>query len=156
MPRSSQTNIPEAELRWSLAAASREFGFSIPTIRAALKNVVPGEDNCFSTQEICASLYGALHLEKIKTQVQITRKLELENAITTGSVLDKAALQATFAELADCLRQTVYNDSNLSREAKENFLSNLATWPLRLKDVAKRQTRFNGKEPQPEEENENE
>jgi len=63
---------------------------------------------------------------------ELRRKLELENAITTGSVLNKDALSRAFAELADALSSVVMSDRNLSRESKEDFLRNLSDWPLRL------------------------
>ena len=60
-----------------------------------------------------------------------------------ANVLDKRALTSSFAELADALKQAVMN-SDLDRQAKENFLHNLATWPLRLETVARNQTRLCG------------
>jgi hypothetical protein len=45
----------------------------------------------FSTKEIAAALYGSMAQEKLQTQKKLRKKLELENAITTASVLDKAA-----------------------------------------------------------------
>ena len=53
------------------------------------------------TQQVAAAIYGTLHLEKIQTQRARARKLELENAITTGSVLNRAALEKGFAAIAD-------------------------------------------------------
>jgi hypothetical protein len=38
----------------------------------------------FTTQQIAAAIYGALHIEKLKTQCETTRKLALENPITHG------------------------------------------------------------------------
>jgi hypothetical protein len=72
-----------------------------------------------------------MHKEKIATQREITRKLELENAITTAGVINRAELTKGFAELADALVGTVMN-SDLPRSAKENFLNNLASWPKGL------------------------
>jgi hypothetical protein len=87
------------------------------------------------------ALFGELRAEKVRTQKQLTRKLELENAITTAAVLNRAALQESFAALADALGQAVDN-SDLPREACENFLHNLSTWPLRLEEVATRQSKL--------------
>ena len=82
---------------------------------------------------------------------ELRRKLELENAITTGSVLNKDALSRAFAELADALSSVEMSDRNLSRESKKDFLRNLSDWPLRLQTVADKQSRFrNGKRPEPE------
>jgi hypothetical protein len=81
--------------------------------------------------------------------------LELENAITTGSILNRAELAKTFAELADALQQSVLN-SDLPRSAKENFLHNLSSWPLRLETIARNQTRFRGAKNGPAEEDQGE
>src|SRR6516165_2393675 len=91
-----------------------------------------------------------MHKEKIATQREITRKLELENAITTAGVINRPELTKGFAELADALVGTVMN-SDLPRSAKENFLNNLASWPLTLEGVARNQSRFprgNGTRPE--------
>jgi hypothetical protein len=103
--RISRSNVSEEPLRWSVERAAREFGLSVGTLRKALnKNSArPGEDGCYSTQEITAALFGELHLEKIRTQRALARKLELENAITTASVLNRAELEKGFAQLADAL-----------------------------------------------------
>jgi hypothetical protein len=82
-----------------------------------------------------------MDVEKLATQKELRRKLELENAITTGSVLDRAALSKGFAQLADALSGAVMN-SDLPRLAKENFLTNLSGWPLILDEVTSRQTKL--------------
>jgi hypothetical protein len=91
MPRATKSNIGTEPLRWNFDAMSREFNFSIPTLRAALakSSAVPGEDGCFSTTQICDALYGALHLEKIRTQRATTERIVLENQITRAEVLDR-------------------------------------------------------------------
>jgi hypothetical protein len=56
--------------------------------QGAQKNsAAPDKDGLFTTRQIVGAVYGgALSEEKLRTQRQITRKLELENAITLGSV----------------------------------------------------------------------
>jgi hypothetical protein len=104
MPGSSKTNVPKEPLRWSLARASGEFALSVPTLRAGLakNSSAPGEDGCYSTQQIVESIYGALNLEKIWTQRELTKKLQVENSIYHGRCLGQAGIDTRFD--ADCRR----------------------------------------------------
>jgi len=77
-----------------------------------------------------------------KTQREITRKLALENAITTGSVLNRAELEKVFAAIANALASRVMSVQGLSRQEKEDLLKDLSSWPLALEDVAHAQTRL--------------
>jgi hypothetical protein len=58
---------------------------------------------------------GALSEEKLRTQRQLTRKLELENAITEGNVLNRAALSKAFALIADAISSRIMSYAGLSR-----------------------------------------
>jgi hypothetical protein len=90
-----------------------------------------------------------MHVEKLATQRQLTRKYQLENAIVEASVLNKAALEAGFAQLADAMVHRIMA-SELDRSAKEDLLRDLSTIPIVLEGVAKRQTRLrvkNGQTP---------
>ena len=92
----SRLNIPKAPLRWSIERAGVEFALGSQTLRKGLakQSIVCGADGCFSTAEICRAIFGGLSEERLATQRQITKKLELENAITTGSVLSRANVLA--------------------------------------------------------------
>ena len=48
----------------------------------------------------------------------------------------------TTRRFADAISSRVMADSGLSREAKEDILRDLSSWPLALEDVAHRQTRL--------------
>jgi hypothetical protein len=134
----SKTNVPEAALRWSVERASREFALSTGTLRKSLNknSAASDKDGLYTTQQITAALYGALHIEKLKTQREITRKLPLENAITTGSVLNRAELAKAFAMIADAISSRIMSCQTLPRSAREDILKDLSSWPLVLEDVA--------------------
>src|SRR6516225_1521002 len=153
MPRLRIGNIPKAALRWSVERAGVEFGMSSHTLRKALakESIVCGADQCFSTSEICRAVFGGLAEEKLATQRQLTRKYQLENSIVEASVLDRAALTKGFAAIADAVSSRIMS-SELSREAKEDLLRELATIPIVVEDMAARQTRLprrskNGEKP---------
>ena len=142
MPRVSRSNVPKAVLRWSIDRAAIEFKISQASLRKSLGKIGAEPDNgCFSTSQIVDALFGEMHQEKLRTQKQITRKLELENSITTGSVLNWAALSAAFAQVADAMvhRITV---SSLTRHEKEDLLRELSEIPVTISNVAHAQTRL--------------
>jgi hypothetical protein len=142
-PGPIKTNVPLKPLRWSVKRAAVEFSTSIMTLRKMLVKVgvAPGSDGCFSTAEICKAVFGGLAEEKLLTQRQLTRKYELENLITEGRVLDKDALMAGLSQVADAIVSRILA-SELSREAKEDVLRDLASVPVVLEDVASKQSRL--------------
>jgi hypothetical protein len=95
MSRPTRSNVPQAALLWSIERAGIEFGLTSATLRKALakNSAVPDRDGLFSTAQIVAAIYGALHVEKLRTQRARAWKLELENRITVGIVLNRAELE---------------------------------------------------------------
>ena len=153
MPRARSSNIPKGVLRWSAERASSEFSVAPMTLRKALdrSGALADENNCYTTTQIVRALYGDLNSEKIRVQRELADRYSLENQITRGEMLNEAALRKGFAQLADALQSVVMTDRNLTRETKEDFLKNLASWPIILSDVERRQTRLpksNGDAPQ--------
>jgi len=130
-----------------------EFGVSIMTLRKALNktSAAPDQDGLYTTRQVAGAISrGALYEEKLRTQRQITRKLELENATTVGSVLDRAELTRVFTAIAEAISSRIMS-SELSLAAKEDILRDLSSWPLALEDVAARQSRLprgNGTHPE--------
>jgi hypothetical protein len=88
--RVSKPNLPQdVPLRWNVEKAAVKFGLSIMALRKALNKTSAESDQSglFSTRQIVDTLYGSLAVEKLATQKELRRKLELENAVTTASVL---------------------------------------------------------------------
>jgi hypothetical protein len=152
MGRRTKSNVPQdVPLKWNVEKAAAEFGLSIMTLRKALAktSAAPDADGLFSTQQVAAAIYGSMHIEKLATQKELRRKLELENAITTGSVLDRAELMKGLAAVADAMVSRI-KSADVSRSVKDDLLRELASVPIVLEEVAHRQTRFphgNGKHP---------
>jgi hypothetical protein len=109
MGRVTKSNVPAAALRWSVERAGIEFGLASHTLRKSLvKNAAtPDADGLFTTKQIVAAIYGSMHIEKLATQRELRRKLELENAITVGSVLNRAELMKGLAAIADAFASRV-------------------------------------------------
>jgi hypothetical protein len=151
----SKSNVPAAALRWRVERAGVEFGCSSNTLRKSLakNSAAADQDGLFTTQQIIAALYGALHQEKLRTQRQIADRITLENQITRGELLNRAALSKAFAQIADAISSRIMWCSELPRVAREDILRELSGWPLALEEVAARQSRLprgNGMRPESE------
>ena len=115
------------------------------TLRKALSqaSITSDESGCYSTSEICAAIFGSMHQEKLATQREIRRKLELENAITTAGVLDRVELEKGLAVVADAMVHRI-RASGLDRSAQEDLLKELAGIAVIFENVARGQTRLRG------------
>jgi hypothetical protein len=142
--RRSKSNVPAAALRWSIDRAALEFKLARGTLRKSLGSIgaKPDAGGCFSTGQITEALFGSMHIEKLGTQRELRRKLELENRITTASVLDKKALMAGLSQLADSMVARVMSHTELPRELLEDFLRDISELPVIVADVATRQSRL--------------
>jgi hypothetical protein len=96
----------------------------------------------YTTTQVAAALYGSMDVEKLKTQRQITRLYELENAITEGNVLNRTELAKGLAGIADAMTSRIMSCEALPRSAREDILRDLATLPLILEGVAHSQSRL--------------
>ena len=130
----TKSNLPQHEaLRWNLRKASVELGTTSDTLKKRLNQISasPDSDGLFSTLQLVRALFGELHQEKIRTQSALAQKLELENAVTTGSFVNRSELMKTLAQIADAMVHRIMV-SELPREAKEDLLKNLSGIPLVL------------------------
>jgi hypothetical protein len=146
MRHAVRCNVPPDPLKWSVDRAAVEFKLAPHTLR---KNLIkdgaePDAGFCYTTEQICQAIFGSMHVEKLATQRELTKKLSLENQIVEASVLDRAALAAGFAALADAISSRIMV-SGLTRDEKTDLLKELSSVPLVLDSVAKRQTRLRPK-----------
>jgi phage terminase Nu1 subunit (DNA packaging protein) len=151
MSRPSKSNAPTAPLRWSIERAGIEFGLTSNTLRKSLgrNSAEPDSDGLYTTAQVTAAIYGALHQEKLRTQREIADRYMLENQITRGEMLNRASLSKALAAIADAMVSRIMA-SGVPRSVKEDLLKELASIPLIRKEVAHAQTRLprgNGKRP---------
>jgi hypothetical protein len=140
----SKSNLPQDQaFRWNVDVAAREFGWAAPTLRKALNKdrAIPDEGGCYSTKQLLSAVFGAIDLEKLRTQEQITKKYQLDNRIVEASVIDRAALLKALAQVADSMSHRI-TSSSLARNEQEDLLRDLASIPLALEGVARAQTRL--------------
>jgi len=85
--RATRSNVPAAALKWSVERAAPEFGLTHNTLRKLLnKNSVQADaEGLYSTKQITDAVFGGLADEKLATQMQLTRKYQLENSIVVGT-----------------------------------------------------------------------
>jgi hypothetical protein len=95
----------------------------------------------YTTRQLIAAIFGAIDLEKLRTQEQITKKYQLDNEIVEASVVNKAALMKGLAAVADAMQSRI-RASELSRRAQDDLLDDLAGIPIALEGVARAQTRL--------------
>ena|SRR5215472_2871457 len=140
----TRSNVPKAALKFAVERAAIEFGTTSQTLRKALNkaSIRADADGLFTTAQIVTALFGEMHQEKLKTQRELTRKHALANAVAEASLLDRAALSAAFATLADGIVARIMSATELPREVREDILRDIASWPLALDEVGARQTRL--------------
>jgi hypothetical protein len=139
-------------LKWTIEAAGREFKLAQNTVRKILNQggAEPDAGGCYTTEQICACLFGDLRAERLRKERELVRKYQFENEITTCNYLDRSALSAAFSGIANAMVSIVMT-SALDREAKENLLKELAGIPIAIEGVAARQSKLrskNGQEPE--------
>src|SRR5215469_8363697 len=139
--RNPRSNVPPQNLRWSIDRASREFKLAPNTLRKYLHqaDAEPDEGGCYSTAQITNAIFGDLRAERLRKERELTRKYQLENQITEGSVLDRAELARTFALIADAMVSRINSATEVPRNVREDILRDLSTWPDAIKETVARQ-----------------
>ena len=153
----TKSNLPQHEpLKWNLRKAAVEFGTTVDTLKKSLNQISaePDVDGLYTTGQLIRARYGELHQERLRVQRETADRIALENQITRGETLNKAALMQGFSAIADAMVHII-STSGLSREAQEDLQRELASIPMVVDSVAKRQSRLrrakNGEKPEEEE-----
>ena len=144
MARSSLSNLPRNQpLKWTVAIAAREFGLASMTLRKLLakSGAVADKDGLYTTRQLTTAIYDSMSIEKLLTQRELRKKLELENSITTSSVLNRAALSTAFFAIADAMTHRIMA-SSLTRHEKEDSLLDLSSIQPTIANVASSQSRL--------------
>jgi hypothetical protein len=153
MPLSTKSNLPQNEpLKWNLKKAAVEFGTTVDTLKKSLNQVSaePDADGLYTTGQLIQARYGELYQEKLRVHRETADRIAMENAVTRGEMLSRPELMKGFAALADAMVFRI-TSSELSREAKEDLLKDLASIPAVIADTAKKQSRFHAKNGEEEE-----
>ena len=76
-------------IRWSLNAASDNFGIAFKTLTVRIKSegIEPGEDNKFSTMDICRAVYGDLKGDLMRAQTRAQNEAADMTAVKKSNLL---------------------------------------------------------------------
>lgn len=87
-------------IRWSLAMMSREFGPDHKTLNKHLvaSGITAGRDGLFSSRDALRLVCGDMDAERLRKMREEADKLELENGVRRGELLDKEAVKSLFEE----------------------------------------------------------
>src|SRR5437588_13022692 len=71
-------------VRWSVELAASEFQLDRKTLSKRIRagDINPGTDRKFSTEQICAAVFGDYRREQLREIRERANKLELENQVT--------------------------------------------------------------------------
>src|SRR5438477_12663170 len=71
-------------VRWSVERAASEFQLDRKTLTKRIRagDINPGTDGKFSTEQICAAVFGDYRREQLREIRERANKLELENQVT--------------------------------------------------------------------------
>jgi len=116
----------KAALRWTLNNAAKEFGAhreKLERRRRAL-DIQPGNDDCFSSREVAAMLFGDRDAE-LTGKIAAERKgQELKNARTEGELVPTAAVMKLCERVVIVIRQKICT-SSLTESEKDEILNDL-------------------------------
>jgi hypothetical protein len=128
-----------APIQWTLSAAHAEFGMHRDTIKGRLTRIgeQPSADGYWTTQQICAAVFGDMDGEKLRKMKGEADKIEMENRKTTGELIDVPAVIEVGQRFTFAIRQVIVN-SKLSQEDKQAVLNELAS--IAETDWTKRET----------------
>lgn len=114
----------EGAIKWSVNRAAGEFGVTHQTLtrRLLAHGTQPDENGCYSTQQICAAVFGDKEGEKIRLTKEQADKLELENAKTRKEMADMEQVERVWTAWAIGIRDAV-RDQEISADAKQTILA---------------------------------
>lgn len=113
-------------IRWSITTASAEFGVARDTMRTAFRQAgqLAGDDERYTTKQICAALFGDLKAEKTGLTRAQREHWELENKQAAGLLVNVDDAIAMVHQFTYAIRQKILM-SGLTDKEKNNMLLEL-------------------------------
>jgi hypothetical protein len=139
MSRVADSNIPNTPLRWSVAAAGREFDYAQATLERKLRDAqeLPDAGGAYSTKAITRAIYGSLFAERLRRITEEADRVALANQVARGQLLERRELESAMVGVAEAIVSVIGN-SGLSRQDQEQIQKNLSSIPVIIRDVARR------------------
>ena len=125
------TTDHKTPLRWSLNRAAEETGFARQTVknRMVVAGINPGEDGCYSTQQILAALFGDYEGERTRKTKAEANLTEAKLAQIERTTLDTADVEAVWRDILANLRGVV-QAFDMSKEQRHQLIGLLREIPL--------------------------
>jgi hypothetical protein len=119
-------NLPKGPARWLVSRAVLEFAASRETIRAGLARdgVKPGDDNCYSTKQILAAIYGDLRGEQLRRLREDADNIALRNKALRTELVPLGEVQSAVAAVLSSIEQVLLA-SKLSADEKESMVKHV-------------------------------
>mgnify|MGYP001548385447 CR=1 FL=1 len=113
-------------IRWSITTAAAEFGVARDTMRTAFRQSgqLAGDDERYTTKQICAALFGDLKAEKTGLTRAQREHWELENKQAAGILINVDEAIAMVHQFTFAIRQKILM-SSLTDKEKNNLLLEL-------------------------------
>lgn len=132
-------------LRWSLTRAAKEFGFQRTELetRRRAAHILPGDDQCFATQQICAMCFGDKRLADTKRAEAEAAAAIRRNMREEGALLPTDSVKNALDPIGIILRQKICA-SSLTETEKDEMLADIGSglaaidWEKVAKDANKK------------------
>ena len=115
-------------VRWSMEAASVEFGIHHATLAKRLKaqSIGHGEDGLWSTAQICAAVFGDIAGERLRKTREEADQLALKNAQIRSELIPLAEASERVGKWAVAIKEKILA-SPLPATDKNDILDDLKT-----------------------------
>jgi len=96
MARVADSNIPATPLRWSVAAAGREFDLAEATLERKIRDaqVFPDAGGCYTTKQLTEAIFGSLFRERLRRLTEEADKTALANQVARGGATRAEGINA--------------------------------------------------------------
>jgi hypothetical protein len=91
MARVADSNIPARPLRWSVAAAGREFDLAEATLERKIRDaqVFPDAGGCYTTKQLTEAIFGSLFRERLRRVTEEADRVAMMNRVARGELLER-------------------------------------------------------------------
>src|SRR5262245_21288315 len=114
-------------IRWTRERAGMEFRIDSRALSKNLRKaeIEPGKDDCFTTLQICAAVFGDIASERLRLVKEQADKLALENAEKRRDLISVSELSPVINRAIAAIKARISSASNLDREDKDKLLHEL-------------------------------
>ena len=142
--RAQGTGRRQEALRWTIQRAATEFGHDRTQLerRRRALGIEPGDDGCFTSQDIALMIFGDKEAEQIGLIAAQRREVEMRNQRAEGELMPVERVAILGERYVTAVRQVVLN-SRLSDAEKKDALEEIVQlqetdWSHEAREAAKK------------------